>query len=65
MRTTLKIDDSLLVRTKELSGIEENTAFVHAGLKALIAREVGKRLVALGGTEPKLRPVPRRRSTTE
>jgi Arc/MetJ family transcription regulator len=62
MRTTLIIDDSLLDRAKQLSGIGEKTALVHAGLKALIASEAGRRLAALGGSEPKLRDIRRRRS---
>lgn len=62
MRTTLIIDDSLLQRARELSGIQEKTALVRAGLEALIARAAGKRLAALGGSQPGLRPVPRRRS---
>jgi Arc/MetJ family transcription regulator len=62
MRTTLIIDESLLQRAKELTGIREKTALVRAGLEALIAREAGKRLAALGGTQPKLSSIPRRRS---
>ena len=62
MRTTLIIDEALLQRARELTGIEEKTALVRAGLEALIARESGKRLAALGGTQPKLLNVPRRRS---
>ncbi len=62
MRTTLNIDDSLLDHAKQITGIIEKTALVRAGLKALIASEAGKRLAALGGSERKLRPVPRRRS---
>jgi len=65
MRTTLNIDEHLLDRAKQLSGINEKTALVRAGLEALIARESGKRLAALGGTEPNLRAVPRRRSATK
>jgi Arc/MetJ family transcription regulator len=61
MRTTLIIDDSLLGRAREMSGIAEKTALVHAGLEALIAREAAKRLAALGGSEPGLRSVYRRR----
>ena len=61
MRTTLIIDDALLERAKELTGIEEKTAVVRAGLEALIAREAGKRLAALGGTQPQISDVPRRR----
>jgi len=62
MRTTLIIDDRLLERASELTGIREKTALLHAGLEALIARESAKRLAALGGTEPDIQPVPRRRS---
>jgi hypothetical protein len=62
MRTTLIIDEELLVRARELTGIREKTALVRAGLEALIAREAGKRLAALGGTQPRMRDIPRRRT---
>lgn len=62
MRTTLIIDDQLLERARRLSGLKEKTAVVHAGLEALIARESARRLAALGGAEPGMNPVPRRRS---
>lgn len=62
MRTTLIIDDGLLERARDLTGIQGKTALVRAGLEALIAREAGKRLAALGGTQPKIGNVPRRRS---
>jgi Arc/MetJ family transcription regulator len=61
MRTTLIIDEKLVERARELTGIHEKTALVREGLAALIARESGKRLAALGGTQPKLTRVPRRR----
>jgi hypothetical protein len=61
MRTTLIIDPKLLERARELTGISGKTALVRAGLEALIAREAGKRLAVLGGTQPKLSGVPRRR----
>lgn len=61
MRTTLILDDSLVAKARELSGIEEKTALVRAGLEALIAREAARRLAALGGSMPTLAPVPRRR----
>jgi Arc/MetJ family transcription regulator len=61
MRTTLIIDDALLAKAQELSGLREKTAVLHAGLHALIARESARRLAALGGTERGLKPVPRRR----
>jgi len=62
MRTTLIIDAGLLERARELTGIQEKTALVRAGLEALIAREAGKRLAALGGKQPKMADIPRRRS---
>jgi len=62
MRTTIIIDDALLERAREATGIQEKTALVRAGLEALIAREAGKRLAALGGTQPRIPGIPRRRS---
>lgn len=62
MRTTLILDDALLEHARQLTGIDEKTALVHAGLEALIARESARRLAALAGTMPDLTPVPRRRT---
>jgi Arc/MetJ family transcription regulator len=62
MRTTLNIEDDLLDKAARLTGIEEKTSLVRLGLEALIARESGKRLAKLGGTEVKLERIPRRRS---
>jgi len=62
MRTTLNIEDDLLNKAARLTGIEEKTSLVRLGLEALIARESGKRLAKLGGTEKKLKRIPRRRS---
>jgi Arc/MetJ family transcription regulator len=64
MRTTINIDDELLDRATELSGLREKTAVVHAGLEALVARESAKRLAALGGSDEKARAGRRRRPTT-
>jgi len=61
MRTTLIIDDELLAKAQELSGLREKTAVLHAGLQALISRENARRLAALGGTERALKPITRRR----
>lgn len=61
MRTTLNIDESLLREAQKLSGLKEKTATVRAALEALIARESARRLSALGGSEPGLRPTRRRR----
>jgi len=64
MKTTLNIDEKLLAEARRLTRIEEKTALVRAGLEALIARESARRLAALGGSQPDLTDVPRRRSAT-
>jgi Arc/MetJ family transcription regulator len=61
MRTTLNIDDRLLKKAADLTGIKEKTSLVRLGLEALISLESSKRLAKLGGTEGSLRPIPRRR----
>jgi Arc/MetJ family transcription regulator len=58
----MNLDDELMDRARQLTGIEEKTALVHAALKALIERESARRLAALGGTMPNLRMIRRRRS---
>jgi Arc/MetJ family transcription regulator len=62
MRTTVAIDDDLLAKAQEYTGLREKSAVIREALKALVEREAGRRLARLGGTEPQLRPVPRRRS---
>lgn len=61
MRTTLNIDDALIAKAAKLTGIDERTALIHEGLRALIARESARRLARLGGSEPALKDIPRRR----
>lgn len=61
MRATLNVDDELVARASELTGIRERTALVRMGLEALIAQASARRLAKLGGTEKQLRPPRRRR----
>ena len=61
MRTTLNIDDELILKASRLTGIKEKTSLVRLGLESLIARESGRRLARLGGTERGLRSLRRRR----
>jgi Arc/MetJ family transcription regulator len=65
MRTTVNIDDDLLARAQELTGIEEKATLLREGLHALVEREAARRLAALGGTEPGLEGIPRRRGAGE
>lgn len=61
MRTTLNIDDRMLRDAMAMTGIEEKTALIHAGLEALIQRAAARRLAAMGGTQKKMKVPPRRR----
>jgi Arc/MetJ family transcription regulator len=60
MRTTMALDDDLLLKAQDFTGLTEKTALVREALKALIEREAARRLARLGGTEPALAPPPRR-----
>jgi Arc/MetJ family transcription regulator len=62
MRTTVNLDDELLAAAQKATGVSERTALIHAGLKALIERESARRLARLGGSEPQLESIRRRRS---
>jgi Arc/MetJ family transcription regulator len=62
MRTTLNLDDELLERAREYTGIQQKTALIHEALRRLVRHEAGKRLIALGGTMPDAAAAPRRRS---
>jgi hypothetical protein len=61
MRTTLNIEAELIEKASELTGVKEKTALVRLGLESLISLESSKRLARLGGTEKKLKLIPRRR----
>jgi len=63
MRTTLNIDEEILERASQLTGVREKTALVRMGLEALVRRYSEERLAALGGTEKQAKRVPRRRSS--
>ena len=60
MRTTLILDDELIEKARDITGLAQKTTLIHEGLRALIARESARRLATLGGSEGKLR-APRRR----
>ena len=61
MRTTLTLDDELLARAHEMTGIAERSTLIHDGLRLLIQREAARRLARLGGSAPNLVAAPRRR----
>ena len=61
VRTTLNLDDELIRQARELTGIQEKTALIHAALRELISRGAARRLAALGGTMPDFQAGRRRR----
>jgi Arc/MetJ family transcription regulator len=62
MRTTLALDDALMAKAREFTGLKETSALVREALTALIERESARRLALLGGSEPDLVAPPRRRT---
>ena len=65
MRTTLALDDDLVLEAQRLTGTREKSALVRQALGALIERESARRLAQLAGSEPSATAVPRRQSTPE
>ena len=62
MRTTVALDDALIKKAQAVTGLHEKAALLREALKALIERESARRLALLGGTEPQLKAVSRRRA---
>jgi Arc/MetJ family transcription regulator len=65
MRTTIALDDDLVSRAQDYTGLNEKSALVREALKALIEREAARRLAALGGSQPGITAAPRRRQEVE
>lgn len=62
MRTTITLDDELLAKAHEMTGVAERSTLIHNGLRLLIQREAARRLALLGGSDPGASIPPRRRS---
>lgn len=60
MRTTVNLDDELLNKAQQLSGLAERNELLREALRALIQRESARRLALLGGSQPELKSIPRR-----
>jgi Arc/MetJ family transcription regulator len=63
MRTTITLDDDLLVKASNYTGIEERSALVKEALRNLVAMQAARRLAALGGKIPHAQAAPRRRAS--
>jgi len=50
MRTTVTLDDDLLARAEELTGIRERSALIRDAVELLVRIESGRQLAARGGS---------------
>ena len=62
MKKTLHIDPTLLSAARTAAGAGTDTETIRLGLEALVRRAAAQRLIALGGSDPKARQIPRRRA---
>lgn len=62
MRTTINLDDKLVEEAQRYSGISEKSELLREALRALIQREVSRRMALLGGSDPTAEAGPRRRA---
>jgi len=64
MRTTVTIEDSLYEKALELADSNMDKADIfREAMKAFIRIQAAKRLDALGGSQPAMKAIPRRRNT--
>ncbi len=61
MRTTITIDDEIIEKAQEVTGITDMSALVQHALTQMIQRDAALKLIALGGTDPDATAPPRRR----
>lgn len=61
MRTTVTLDDELIARVEELSGITDRSQLLREALLEYRHRLASERLALLAGSEPQIEAAPRRR----
>ena len=59
MRTTVTLDDDLLARAEELTGISERSALIRDAVELLVRIETGRQLAELGGSDSAAEAAPR------
>jgi hypothetical protein len=62
MKITVDIESALIEKATRLTGVTDRSSLVKLGLLALISAESAKALDRLGGTEPQLAMITRRRT---
>ena len=61
MRTTVTLDDDLLARPQEQTGVSERSALIRDAVELLVRIETGRQLAALGGSDSAAEAAPRSR----
>ncbi|OBZ93714.1 antitoxin [Pararhizobium polonicum] len=61
MRVTVVLDDEMFARAQMYTGLTKKSAVIRHALQSLIHKEAGRRLAELGGSQPDLEDIPRRR----
>ena len=62
MKITVDIEGALIEKAAGLTGVTDRSSLVGLGLQTLISAESAKRLARLGGTEPQLETITRKRT---
>ncbi|MEP9390314.1 type II toxin-antitoxin system VapB family antitoxin [Mesorhizobium sp. KR9-304] len=65
MRTTVTLDDELVAKAQNYTGVKERATLIRMGLEALVQREAARRLARLGGSDPNATAGRRRRPDNE
>ena len=65
MRTTITIDDELLAKAMEYTGVKERATVIRMALESLVAREAGRRIARLRGSDQDAWAAPRHRPSGE
>ena len=63
MHIVITIEDALVEKAVQLTGVTNISTLTKLGLKTLITRETNQRLINLGASEPQLEPVKRKRDS--
>jgi Arc/MetJ family transcription regulator len=61
MRVDILLDDMLVAKAQDYTGLNDAPSLLHEALTALVERESARRLVSLGGIEPDITARHRRR----
>jgi hypothetical protein len=61
MRTTLDLNEELIEQARTLTKIKEKTTLIHEALRLLISRAAQSELAIMGGSQKKLKYIPRKK----